>query len=417
MLNLASAPPAASLVRDRAVDATTLAFMHVDQDGLIQDWNPAAERLFGWRRDEILGLSLGDVLVPPALRSAHNAGFARRLVTGGDEERIAGHKVEMPAVHRDGRELRISLIIDAIGQDGFGAFISDQTDWHTAQQELQRSNTLINAILQHTSAMICAKDLEGRYLFVNGEYERILGVNAADVVGRLESEMVSPAVAAVGRAHDADVIESGEARTVLEEVPFAEEIRQYVVTRVPLTDPDGSVYGVCTIAIDDTTRRRTDAALAAGERRFATTVNNAPGMLYQFRAAPDGAAWFTFVSEGCREIFGLEPVEILGASGRLYEIIAPEDRASFFTSMSVSAETLQPWSWQGGIDCSDGTRRYIYGVSRPRREADGSTVWDGMMLDRTRERNTEQDLVEVRREVADLTDRLTALSSKTGDPA
>ncbi|WP_127553584.1 PAS domain-containing protein [Actinoplanes sp. OR16] len=404
MLNLDS-------IRDRAVEASMLAFVHVDRDGLIQDWNPAAELLFGWRREEILGLPHGDVLVPPARRSAHNAAFARRLVTGVDEDRLAGRRAEMTAMHRDGRELRVTLAIDPVA-DGFVAFVADQTDWHETQQELHRSNALITTILQHTSAMISAKDLEGRYLFVNGEYERVLQVRAADVVGRPESEMVSPAVAAVGAAHDADVIASGEARTVLEEVPFPDEIRQYVVTRVPLTDPDGTVYGVCTIAIDDTVRRRTDAALAEGERRFTTTVNNAPGMIFQFRQAPDGAAWFTFVSEGCRDIFGLEPVEILGQSGRLHEVIVPEDRASFFTSMATSADTLLPWSWQGGVNCTDGVVRHVYGVSRPRYETDGGIVWDGMMLDRTRERNTEMNLAEVRREVADLTGRLAAMAGQ-----
>jgi PAS domain S-box-containing protein len=403
-----AAPPATSL-RARAVDSSALAFMHVDAAGVIQDWNPAAERLFGWPRAEILGRSLGDVLVPPALRAAHNAGFARRLATGGDEERLGDRRVEMPALHRDGHELRISLVIDQLGEQGFAAFVSDQTDWHRAQQELQRSNTMINAILEHTTAMISAKDLDGRYLFVNGEYERILGATAAELVGRRESDMVSPAVGAVGRAHDAAVIESGAARTVLEEVPFGDEIHQYVVTRVPLTDPDGTVYGVCTIAIDDTGRRRTEEALAAGERRFATTVNNAPGMVFQFRAQPDGASWFTFVSDGCRDIFGIGPADVLASSSRIDDIIPPEDQASFFATGRASAETMQPWRWQGNVICRDGSRRWVYGVSRPRREADGGIVWDGMLLDRTRERHTELDLAETRQEVADLTRRLADL--------
>jgi PAS domain S-box-containing protein len=44
----------------------------VDRAGLIQDWNPAAARLFGWSRDEVVGLALADTIVPPALRSGHN---------------------------------------------------------------------------------------------------------------------------------------------------------------------------------------------------------------------------------------------------------------------------------------------------------------------------------------------------------
>ncbi|MFC7528278.1 PAS domain S-box protein [Actinoplanes sp. GCM10030250] len=402
-----SAPPAAP-VRERALDATALAFLHVDRAGLIQDWNPAAERLFGWNRAEVLGRALADTIVPASLRSAHNAGFARRLVTG--EGDTLGHRVEVPAIHRNGRELRVSMIIDACGDDGFTAFVSDQTQWYEAQQELQRSSTLISAILQHTTAVISAKDLDGRYLFVNGEYERVYQVTAADMVGRSEAEMLAASVAAVGRAHDVQVTATGTARTVLEEIPFGDDIRQYVVTRVPLTDPDGSVYGVCTIAIDDTSRRRDADALAAGEQRFWNTINNAPGMLYQYRMEPDGTTSFTFVSEGCRDIFQLEPYQVIEDANLVLGTIAPEDQEGFVASVMLSQQTLEPWDWRGSTIRKDGSRRWLYGVSRPHREPGGATVWDGMLLDRTRERDTELDLAAVRGDLENLVDRLASVS-------
>lgn len=403
-----SAPPAAGL-RDRAVDACGLAFLQVDKAGVIRDWNPAAERLFGWARAEIIGRRLTDTVIPPALRSAHNAGFARRLVTGDSDG--LGHPVEVPALHRDGSELRISLTVDSLGDDGFCAFVTDQTRGHRAQQELQRSHTLISAILQHTTAMISAKDLDGRYLFVNGEYERVFRVTAADMVGRTEADLVAAPVAAVGRTHDREVVAGGTARTVLEEIPFGDEIRRYVVTRVPLTDPDGSVYGVCAIAVDDTVRQRSEDAIAAGERRFWRTVDNAPGMLYEFRMEPDGQASFTFVSEGCRDIYQLEPADILDSAARITDIIADEDRQSFTDSVLQSAATLEPWDWRGSVVRRDGSRRWLYGVARPHREPGGATVWAGMLLDRTRERNTELDLEAVRGDLADLVGRLAVTSA------
>ncbi|GLW31700.1 PAS domain-containing protein [Actinoplanes regularis] len=387
--------------RSRAVDATTLAYVQVDRAGLIQDWNPAAERLFGWSRAEVLGRPLADTIVPAALRSAHNAGFARRLAIGDRPD--MSRRFELPAVHRDGSELTVSMTLDAIGAEGFCAFISDQTEWHQARQELQRSNTLISAILQHTSAVISAKDLDGRYLFVNGEYERVFQVSAADMVGRGEEDVMPAAIAAGSRAHDVEVADTATARTVLERLPFGDDIREYVVTRVPLTDPDGSVYAVCTIAIDDTERRRTEAALAAGEERFRNTVNNAPGMVYQFRLEPDGTSGFSFVSEGCWDIYGVGPETVAATGTVIVNFIAEEDRASYLASVQRSAQTLEPWEWRGTIVRRDGQRRQIYGVSRPHREPGGATVWDGMLVDRTRE-------LLARRDLEDLSHRLAALS-------
>ncbi|MDR6316242.1 PAS domain-containing protein [Actinoplanes couchii] len=401
-----SAPPAAAL-RERAVGSTGLAYLQIDRSGEIRDWNPAAQKIFGWTRDEAVGERLTELIIPPALRSAHSAGFARYLVSG--ESDMLGCPVEVPGVHRDGSELRLSMTIDSLGEDGFFAFITDQTDGHRAQQELQRSNTLISAILQHTTAMISAKDLGGRYLFVNGEYERVFQVTAADMVGRTEADLLSAPVAALGRTHDQEVAETGTAKTVLEEIPFGDEIRQYVVTRVPLTDPDGSVYGVCTIGIDDTGRQRNEATIADGERRFWNTVNNAPGMLYQFRMEPTGETSFTFVSDGCRDIYQIEPDEVLANGGNVLQTIAVEDLETYTASVMRSAETLEPWDWRGSVVRRDGTRRWLYGAARPHREPGGATVWDGMLLDRTRERHTELDLEAVRGDLADLVSRLAVL--------
>ena len=401
-----------------ALRSTSLAFVEVDRAGRIRDWNPAAQRLFGWSRTEVLGRSLADVLIPAALRAAHCAAFARRLVAGDDT--WPGRRVEMPACHRDGSELRVSLIVDATA-DGFCAFISDETDWHRAQQELQRSTTLVNAILEHTSALISAKDLAGRYLFVNREYERVFEVAAADLVGRHDTEVLPDVVAAAGRPHDRQVVTSGEAITALEELPFGDEIRQYVVTRFPLTDPDGSIYGVCAVAIDDTARRRSEEALSASERRFRATVNNAPGMLFQFRVGVDGTQSFPFVSDGCREMFGVEPSAVLADPCLVTDMVAEEERATFATSVTESIVNLQPWRWQGSVIRHDGERRWLHGVARPYRLADGSTLSDGMLVDRTDEHCTELKLEAGRRDLDELTRRLavyrfTAVAGAGGRP-
>ncbi|MBL7262120.1 PAS domain-containing protein [Paractinoplanes lichenicola] len=400
-----------------ALRATSLAFAEVDRCGIIREWNPAAERLFGWSRAEAVGRALADTLVPEQLRSAHAAAFARRLVS---DEFWPGMRVKVPARHRDGSERQVILVINPL-PDGFCAFLSDETDQDHAQQELRRSTTLVNAILEHTSAMISAKDLEGRYLFVNAEYERVFQVIAADLVGHRDAEVMPEIVAAAGRRHDEQAIERGEAVTALEELPFGDEIRQYVVTRFPLTDPDGSVYGVCSIGIDDTDRRRAEAALGETERRFRSTVNNVPGMLFQFRIDLDGARSFAFVSEGSREICGFDPQQLLEDADLIVDLVSAEDQQAYETSVAESMLTLEPWRWEGSLNLRNGERRWISGVGRPFRLGDGSTVWDGMLLDRTAERHTEMALEAGRRDLDDLTRRLavyrfTAIAGPTGDP-
>lgn len=105
-----------------AVDGIVLA----DADGRIVDFNPAAEALFGRSRDEVIGRTIAEVLVPDDLRGQHEAGLARYLATG--EGRILGRRVRTWAAHVDGSRIPVELTVTELRVDDrpmFTAFIRD----------------------------------------------------------------------------------------------------------------------------------------------------------------------------------------------------------------------------------------------------------------------------------------------------
>lgn len=105
-----------------AVDGIVLA----DADGRIVDFNPAAEVLFGRSRDEVIGRTIAEVLVPDDLRGQHEAGLARYLATG--EGRILGRRVRTWAAHVDGSRIPVELTVTELRVDDrpmFTAFIRD----------------------------------------------------------------------------------------------------------------------------------------------------------------------------------------------------------------------------------------------------------------------------------------------------
>jgi PAS domain S-box-containing protein len=133
------------------VDSALDCIVTIDHEGCITEFNPAAEYTFGYRREEVLGKHLADVIVPPSLRDKHREGFARYLATG--EARVLGKRIEMTAVRANGSEFPVELAITRIPLEGppsFTGHLRDITERKRAEQELRRSQAFL-AEAQHLS--------------------------------------------------------------------------------------------------------------------------------------------------------------------------------------------------------------------------------------------------------------------------
>ncbi len=112
----------------------------VNEQDIIQLWNPKAEAIFGWTAGEAIGQSLANTIVPPQHRQAHNYGIKRYLETGIPH--ILNKTVEVSALHKSGTEFYISLTISNTRQKGAGAFIAfirDITHQKNTEKELEKN--------------------------------------------------------------------------------------------------------------------------------------------------------------------------------------------------------------------------------------------------------------------------------------
>src|SRR5580700_1951222 len=133
------------------VDSALDCIVTIDHEGCITEFNPAAERTFGYRRNDVLGRPLANVIVPLSLREKHRQGFARYLATG--DARVLGKRIEMTAVRADGSEFPVELAITRIPLEGppsFTGYLRDVTERKRAEQELRRSEAFL-AEAQHLS--------------------------------------------------------------------------------------------------------------------------------------------------------------------------------------------------------------------------------------------------------------------------
>src|SRR5437870_5015462 len=130
--------------RLRGVIASALdAVVMMDEDGKITDWNPRAAEVFGWSREEAMGRSLSEMIIPPQLREAHKNGLRRYLATGDGP--VLNRRIEVVALRRDGHEFPVELAISPARSGGkltSSGFIRDIPERRGAEMALERQRAL-----------------------------------------------------------------------------------------------------------------------------------------------------------------------------------------------------------------------------------------------------------------------------------
>jgi diguanylate cyclase (GGDEF)-like protein/PAS domain S-box-containing protein len=125
--------------REAAIlDAALDAIVTMDADGRVVEFNPAAERIFGYRREQAIGREMAELIVPPRLREAHRAGVAAAAAGGGGA--VIGKRITLPAQRADGSEFPAELTITRLEIDGrqlFTGHLRDVTDRVEAEEALR----------------------------------------------------------------------------------------------------------------------------------------------------------------------------------------------------------------------------------------------------------------------------------------
>src|SRR5262249_34536485 len=101
---------------DDALDA----FIGIDAESRIVAWNVQAAATFGWSAEEAIGRMLWDTIIPPAFRDAHRRGMERFRKTG--QAPVVSQRLELSALHRDGREFPVEITISGPIRNKTGYF-------------------------------------------------------------------------------------------------------------------------------------------------------------------------------------------------------------------------------------------------------------------------------------------------------
>jgi PAS domain S-box-containing protein len=260
----------ASEARKTAIlDSALDCIVSIDHAGRVVEFNPAAERVFGYARADVLGREMAELIIPPGLRDEHRAGLRRFLSTG--EGRILGQRLELDAMRADGSVFPAELAVTKVEVEGpplFTGYLRDVTERNRIRADLVSSQAQLQAILDNSPAVIWLTDVDGRYQLVNRQFERIHGIERASVLGRTAADLWPEDEAHSRRQVELEVIETGEPQHSEEVHEGPDGERTYVSVVFPLFDAGGTLYATAGLWTDITERKAAEAERQALQERI-----------------------------------------------------------------------------------------------------------------------------------------------------
>jgi PAS domain S-box-containing protein len=127
-----------------------------------------------------------------------------------------------------------------------------------AQDAAAESHRQLLALIDNTSAVIYMRDLEGRYMLINREFERLFSVHRDHVCGHTDHDLFPKDVADAFRENDRAAVARGRPVQVEEVAPGEDGPHTYVTVKFPILDAAGQAYAVCGISTDITARQRAE---------------------------------------------------------------------------------------------------------------------------------------------------------------
>ena len=242
--------------------ASQEAFLGLNTNGQLTDWNRRAEQIFGWPREQALGKPLEQLLQASA---ALLAGLADGSI---------GQPVALGGWRRDGARFDAELTLarhDADGVAGYVAFVTDVTDSRrseeeaaaqlsalaSAQLELADKERFLRTVADHNPAAIGYVDQEQIYRFANRSYQTLMGTDPVAMIGRSIAEVLGAEVYGAVRHYVAAALR-GERVHFEVDVERAGWPRHFMTDYIPDTDAQGEVCGFHIVALDITARKRAE---------------------------------------------------------------------------------------------------------------------------------------------------------------
>ncbi len=380
------------------VESAFDAIITIDHRSLITEFNPAAEAIFGWKRNEVIGRDLVDTLIPARVRP----GYRRRLERQSDFDAVPqpGVRLELPALRADGSELPVELTVSRVAGSAppnFTAIIRDLTERVRAEIEARS-----------LAEQLKASELQYRSLFVHNPQPMwvydpqtllFLAANEAAMVqyGYSQAEFMTMTVDALRPADERQAWRQALLSRPLHgpqrysvrhsrkegETVYVDSVSNDIVF-------EGRTARVV-LALDITEQRRSVQALGESQRALAALMSNLPGMAYRCRNDPSWS--IVFVSQGAYLLTGHRPEALMAGNVAYAGLIHPDDRDRVWDEVQQAIARDWPFELTYRISTAEGSQKWVWERGSAVRGPAGEVVAvEGFVSDITERRQAQEEV-------------------------
>ncbi len=184
---------ASEKTRKHIINSALDAIVGMNKEGLVTIWTPQAERIFGWKEEEVLGKKMSEVIIPHQQRVHHERGLAHYTKTG--EGPLLNRTMEVAALHKSGKEFPVELSIAVVkdtDNDFFCAFIRDITERKEAEKKLKQNEEKNRALIENISDTIVLINEKLEVVYQSPSFIRTAGLTLHDHKDRTVLQVMHP---------------------------------------------------------------------------------------------------------------------------------------------------------------------------------------------------------------------------------
>ncbi len=372
------------------VESSEDAIVSKSLDGIIESWNHAAEKMFGYTAGEAIGKNIL-MIIPPENTGDEHLILEKIL----NDETI--HHYETVRMKKNGEKFPVSLTVSPI-KDSEGKITGVSKTIRDSTQRIKGEEDFAASEMRYRRLFESAKD---GIMILDAETGMIVDVNPfmTELLGYSHKEYLGKSIWDVG--HFKDIVANKENFLELqrkeyiryEDLPLETSAGQIAhvefVSNVYMVNNQKVIQ--CNIR-DISERYRAEEAQQKWNTQFKKLSFNAPGMIYQFTRRTDGSYCVPLASEGIRKIYGCSPEDVKDDFSPIVNVIHPNDIENLIVEIENSAKNLTAFSLEYRAQLPGESIKWLLAKSIPEKLDDGTITWYGFITDITERKQAEDAL-------------------------